>query len=143
MTWTRFIDMHSGGSQKLDWAYIYIEAPEEKAVEVLENKYGIVPYDTTCECCGQDYTINEEKDLKQATGFERNAPHTETPRDPKTGLFHNDDPNACLMLDVGEKPPKGYKIDDRLTSGDFIPLEEYIKQKDVLVIYKSEIGKED
>ncbi len=141
MNWTRFMDMHSGGNQKLNWAFIYIEAPEEKAVEVLENKYGIDPYNTTCKCCGQDYSIGEEIDLKQATGFERNAPHTETPRDPKTGLYHNDDPNACLYLDIGEKPPKGYKIED--SREDFISVKEYIKRKDVLIIYKNEFKREE
>lgn len=27
--WTHFMDMHSGGGQKLDWPHIFIEAPEE------------------------------------------------------------------------------------------------------------------
>jgi hypothetical protein len=32
---TKFMDMYSGGRQKERWAYIYIEAPEDKAKIIL------------------------------------------------------------------------------------------------------------
>ena len=139
MTWTEFWDMYSGGQSKLQWEEIYIEAPEEEARTIFENRFKIDPDNTTCECCGPDYVVEESPTLKQASGRHRDAPCTETKRDPKTGLYLNSDPLACLYLDKGEKPPKGYKIDTRFSKEDFSSLEEYVKRDDVLVIYKKDI----
>jgi hypothetical protein len=68
--WTRFMDMHSGGGCKLDWEYIYIEAPEEEAIEVFSNKFGRDPEDVTCDCCGPDYCISEYDTLEEATRYD-------------------------------------------------------------------------
>lgn len=143
MTWTEFWDMHSGGSQKLKWTKIFIEAPEEEAKIIFQNRFGRSPDRVTCTCCGEDYSISESTTLKQATGYHRNAPYTETKRD-KDGYYLNDDPNGYLFLDEGEAPPKGYKISDtfgRLNSlGEkFISLKNYAKRKDVLIIYDKDI----
>ena len=74
MTWTQFMDMHSGGGQKLDWAHIFIEATEKEARVIFYNRFGRNPDRITCTCCGNDYSVNEEKgDLSQATGYERNC----------------------------------------------------------------------
>ena len=73
MTWTQFHDMHSGGSQKLEWPHIFIEAPEQEAKAVFYNRFGRSPDRVTCTCCGGDYTTMEFDDLAQATGFERNC----------------------------------------------------------------------
>ncbi|HET8685878.1 MAG TPA: hypothetical protein VFM18_04355 [Methanosarcina sp.] len=56
---TEFYDMHSGGSQKLEWGKIYIELPEKEAVEYFETKFDRYPYGMTCSCCGPDYHIDE------------------------------------------------------------------------------------
>ena len=72
MTWTRFMDMHSGGGLKEPpLEYIYIEAGEEEAVAMFERKFKRQPDRVTCSCCGQDYTIYEREDLASATEYER------------------------------------------------------------------------
>jgi hypothetical protein len=69
--WTQFMDMHSGGGQKLDWAHIFIEAPEAEAIKVFYNRFGRSPHRVTCTCCGPDYSISTYEDLAQATAYER------------------------------------------------------------------------
>lgn len=59
MTWTNFMDMNSGGDQKLEHSDIYIEAPRELAIRIFEHKFNRDPYNVTCECCGRDYRISE------------------------------------------------------------------------------------
>lgn len=57
--WTKFFDLASGGSQKTKYSAIFIELPEYEAIEYFENKFGINPNNTTCECCGVDFSIYE------------------------------------------------------------------------------------
>jgi hypothetical protein len=71
VTWTRFMDMHSGGFCKLDWEYIFIELPEAEAKAYFEKRFGRDPEYTTCSCCGSDYSIDEEPTLEQASAYER------------------------------------------------------------------------
>ena len=73
MTWTRFMDMHSGGSLKLAWQFVYIEADEETAVRVFERLFDRHPSETTCECCGPDYSFRggEKATLREASAYER------------------------------------------------------------------------
>lgn len=74
MVWTRFMDMHSGGRQKLDWAFIYIEAKEDDAAKVFMHRFGRNPNNITCSCCGEDYSFYEHgEDLQQASGFDRHC----------------------------------------------------------------------
>lgn len=69
--WTHFHDMHSGGSQKLKWGHIFIEAPQAEAEIIFQNRFKRNPNRVTCTCCGADYSISEEPTLEQATAFER------------------------------------------------------------------------
>lgn len=63
--WTKFYDMSSGGSEKLGACTIWIEAEEYEAVELFEKIFGLDPYNVTCQCCGQDYSVYEEEpDIK-------------------------------------------------------------------------------
>lgn len=72
MAWTRFMDMHSGGRNKVaDHEYLYIEAPRLKAVAIFSHRFGRNPYNTTCGCCGKDYSINEYETLEDATRYNR------------------------------------------------------------------------
>jgi hypothetical protein len=71
MTWTHFNDMHSGGGQKLEWDPIIIEAPESEACAAFERLFGREPGNTTCDCCGPDYSITESETLEEATAYER------------------------------------------------------------------------
>lgn len=94
MTWTRFVDMHSGGGNKLardtqgnivaDHRYrpdkalqaiehFFIETTEKEAVAYFYNKYGRNPDCVTCTCCGSDYSFAEYPTLAKASNFERGA----------------------------------------------------------------------
>lgn len=59
--WTRFYNMSFGGSSKLDSDVIWIEATEEEAVKLFEQIFKRDPYNVTCECCGEDYSIYEKE----------------------------------------------------------------------------------
>lgn len=115
MTWTRFMDMHSGGGQKLKWAYIYIEAPESEARSVFYSRFDRNPEYITCTCCGEDYSVGEDKTLKEITAFERHCRW-----DDKTKTYV-------------EEP------DPRYILNKHIPLNKYLKQKNVLFIYAKDI----
>ena len=69
--WTTFWDMDSGGSQKEQWTMIFIEASEDEAVKVFYNRFGHSPSRVTCTCCGDDYSIDEEETIEEATKFHR------------------------------------------------------------------------
>ena len=59
---TCFFDLSSGGSEKEDFCTLYVELPEDDAVEWFENKYGHSPFNVTCTCCGSDYSVYEVGD---------------------------------------------------------------------------------
>jgi hypothetical protein len=74
MTYTRFMDMHSGGGLKEgSYQHIIIEAPEEEAKVIFYNRLGHNPERVTCTCCGDDYSISEYETLTEATAYDRNA----------------------------------------------------------------------
>ena len=76
-----FKDSHSGGRIKFynrDWIFVSVTAEDEdaaraKAVCLLHNVYNINAYNKSCSCCGSDYDITVEKDLREATAFKRNC----------------------------------------------------------------------
>lgn len=110
--WTRFMDMHSGGSTKVKpFEYIYIQAEGQIAKRIFYGLFGRNPHRVTCTCCGEDYSISEnETDLKQATAYER-------------GCLYDKDKDEYLEKDSG----KSYC--------EYVKLSEYVKKPDVLVIY--------
>jgi hypothetical protein len=57
--WTKFFDMSSGGEEKEDFAYLFVNLPINKAVKWFEKKFGHNPNNVTCPCCGKDYSIDE------------------------------------------------------------------------------------
>lgn len=73
MTWTRFVDMYSGGDLKMRWRFIYIEADEDMSEQVFFQLFGRHPGETTCECCGPDYSYRgcAEDSLRAASAYER------------------------------------------------------------------------
>src|SRR5688572_7477224 len=132
--WTQFWDMHSGGGAKeKPFEKIYIEAPADEAKVVFYNRFGHNPERVTCTCCGEDYTVDSHESLARLTGFHRNCRSLETPRDPATGLYKNDDPviKASLYLEDGEEPPVGYSVSQRFRSGQYQTLEQYLAREDV------------
>lgn len=112
--WTLFWDMHSGGGTKeFPYEKIYIEAPENEAKVIFYNRFGHNPERVTCTCCGEDYSISESDTLEQASGYHRNC--------------------------AWDKKTKGYINKPNEYSDNFMTVEEYSKQDDVLIISKSEI----
>ena len=57
--WTQFYDLSSGGTEKTDWSVIYIELPIEDAIEYFQDRFGLDPYNITCPCCGEDFSVQE------------------------------------------------------------------------------------
>lgn len=111
--WTLFWDMHSGGMAKEPpYEKIYIEAPEKEAKVIFYNRFGHNPDRVSCTCCGEDYSVSEHESLEQASGFHRNCKHKENKwvEEPKSSRAKN-----------------------------YQTVEEYKKNKDVLVIHASEV----
>ena len=148
MTWTRFMDMHSGGGLKEKVQYIYIEAPEEEAKIIFYNKFGHSPDRVSCTCCGKDYSISSGEDLAQMTGYDRGCRSLETPTyksGKKKGLYKPvNDPafEAHYYLEDGEEPPKGYTVNQDRYRAKYQSLKKYLKSKDILVIRKRDIKAE-
>jgi hypothetical protein len=114
---TRFMDMSSGGGHKEDWGYIYIQAPEDEACIIFYNRFGHNPHRVTCTCCGDDYSISESINLEQATGYDR----------------------GCEYENGGYVEKQATKYSYR----KYIPLKEYLKSKDILVIYDKDIKNDE
>lgn len=94
-SWYLFWDMHSGGSQKLDWSSIYIEDQSRAiAIAAFESLFQRDPDHVTCLCCGPDYSISDHDSLEQASAYHRSCafeggrwveePNTAYGADPRT-----------------------------------------------------------
>jgi hypothetical protein len=113
--WTQFWDMHSGGDLKESpYSKIYIEAPMEEAKVIFYNRFGHNPERVTCTCCGDDYSISENKSLTQLTAYHRGCEYDE-----KTKEYL-------------EKAEKKY-------GKKYLTLDKYKRQKDTLIISKKDI----
>ena len=103
MAWTLFWDMHSGGRTKeLPYNKIYIEASEKESIVIFYNRFGHNPNRVTCTCCGEDYSIYEDKTFTEISEFHR-----------------------------------------KFSRGKIQTIAQYKRNKDVLVIPKREIGKDE
>ncbi|RTK99467.1 MAG: hypothetical protein EKK57_09425 [Proteobacteria bacterium] len=67
--WTFFWDMHSGGSLKLKWHYIIVNLPQGEAIRYFKDNFGRDPYNVTCDCCGEDYSIMDYSSFEEAAKF--------------------------------------------------------------------------
>lgn len=117
--WTRFMDMHSGGGSKEEWDKILIEAPEKIARVIFYNRFNHNPERVTCTCCGEDYSISEEKTLEQATAYDRNCAY-----------------DKDLKRYIEKQDP------DKLRWGGenlYMTVATYAKEKNVLIIRKKDI----
>lgn len=140
--WTRFMDMHSGGRLKEKWQYIYIEAPQDQAEIIFYNKFGHNPNRVTCTCCGNDYSISEGENLAELTAYDRGCRYAYFDKDGKeipekkawvSGKGHV---NGSYGKYVEE-------VDTKYSWHKYIPLEDYIKNKDVKFINASQIKPEE
>jgi len=139
MTWTRFMDMHSGGSSKEPQQYILIEAPEEEAKTIFYNRFRHNPERVTCTCCGEDYTIGEHPTLEDATAFDRGCAYA----------WFRPDGTECPEEEAwvrGKGMLEGYTqsyverpAPQPFSFHQFISLEDYLQTPEVLVIRANEI----
>ena len=141
MPWFQFHDMHSGGGLKTQWHHIFIEAPdEETACRIFTKRTDRDPRNVTCDCCGEDYSINEAVSLAQATGYERGCRSLITPR--VDGRYAQpDDPwfRENYWVERGQEIKAPYQVDTTWPSfNEYQTLAEYVKRPDVLVIPASE-----
>ena len=114
--WTRFMDMHSGGGMKEPpYEYIFIEAPEDEAKVIFYNRFGHNPERVTCTCCGDDYSISENKTIKEATAYDR-------------GCRWDKKKKGCVE-----------KADKERTWNKYMTVEQYKKNENVLFIYVKDI----
>lgn len=135
---TLFWDMSSGGSTKIKhFDKIYIELPYDEAVEYFEKRFLRDPHNTTCECCGPDYDVNESVNFAQASGYHRGCRNLETPKLPdgrydnfrKDGYFE-----FHFYLEDGEEPQNGYKVDEIFYNCSYETVEQHKNREDVLFI---------
>jgi len=115
--WTQFMDMHSGGGNKENFEYCYIEASEKEAKIIFYNRFGHSPERVTCTCCGEDYSITESETIEAATAYERN----------------------CALED-GKYVEK---LRENSYGRGYITLDDYKKKPDVLFIYDKDIKPEE
>ncbi len=127
MTWTRFMDMHSGGGCKEEpYEYIYIEAPEQEAISIFYSRFGHSPDRVSCTCCGMDYSVMEDKTLARATAFDR----------------------GCAWVDDKSEKGRGHYEEHHGESAfyDYQPLDDFLAGhvgKDILLIRADDIKPEE
>jgi hypothetical protein len=141
MPWFQFHDMHSGGGLKTQWHHIFTEAADEAAAcQIFAGRTGRDPRNTTCDCCGEDYSISEAVSLAQATAFERGCRSLVTPR--VDGRYvQPEDPwfKENYWLEDGQEVKAPYQVDDtwaRYTP--YVTLAEFVKREDILIVPASE-----
>lgn len=119
-TATQFHDMHSGGTTKTSYDHIFVELPEDKAIEWFKGFFGQDPGDVACQCCGPNFSVTESPDLRQATAYER----------------------RCQFVNVtGESGGGHYIEEDRERFGrthERIPYEEYIENADDVLFIRED-----
>ncbi len=150
--WTHFYDMHSGGGSKEEWEHIFIEAPEKEAKIIFFNRFGHNANRVSCTCCGNDYSISEHDSLEQATAFERHCKYAYFDKDGKEisqdeawisgkGFIDGAYEDYVEEEDTKEieEMEKKYPDSDWKKYRKFIPLKDYVKNKNVLIIYSKDI----
>jgi len=143
--WTRFMDMHSGGGTKeAPYEYIFIEASEEEAKVIFYNKFGHNPERVTCTCCGDDYSIEDGEELSQLTGYDRGCASGYVMDD---GTIH--DNNIWNKTPIKDRAELGKhfrylerKDESEYDYREYKTVEEYLKDKKVLVISEADINPE-
>jgi len=113
--------MYSGGSaQEEPYSKIYIEASRKEAKVIFRNRFGHDPDRVTCSCCGEDYSIYEYETLEACSAYYRNCRWSKT--------------EEKYIEEADTAYNKNRKV---------IPIEEYVRKPDVLVIRKEEIKPEE
>ncbi len=136
--WTQFMDMHSGGGQKLEWSYVYIQAPQKEAEIVFQHRFKRNPHRVTCTCCGPDYSISESPTLEQATGYERGCDSVYVAPD---GNIYTEDDWYGLPIEKRRGLEHRYmeRAATRRFSKEYMPLDKYLAKDTVHVVMASTI----
>lgn len=145
MAWTQFWDMHSGGKQKLQWAQIFVELPQDEAVAWFESRFGRSPDHVTCSCCGADYSVNESPTVEEATAYHRGCAFIYPrgyPLDYAGRLAWKGQEPRWLDGDgvSGEPVPDGWEVRDYYGSRKWLPVSDYEKLPDMLVVRASSLS---
>ena len=142
--------MHSGGGTKIEpYEKIYIEAPRDKAIAIFQKRFERNPNNTSCKCCGGDYSINEHPTLCQASAYQRKlgwaAPKKPAGYDqlPRQEKYEWNAKNQGRYIEIGENLPDGWEYEPFHLPNNPITLEEYAKNKDVLIIYANQFSNEE
>lgn len=98
----RFYDLSGGGYQKVDGKkYIYIQADDiTSACNEFVRLFNVDPCNTTCDCCGPDYSITEFRDIAEATYFDRSDYDTREEIETVSEYFTNNN-NAAYYAWTG------------------------------------------
>lgn len=64
--YTTFFDMHSGGGRKSEHEVYILAGDEKTATKTFKKLTGRKPNNVSCRCCGEDYSVTEHDNLKQA-----------------------------------------------------------------------------
>lgn len=97
---------------------MHIEAPEHEARLIFYNRFGHNPERVSCTCCGDDYSIAESESLEQSSAYDRGCAYD------------------------GKKKRWVEERDTRF-SREYQSLPQYLKRKEVAVIYAKEIKPEE
>lgn len=144
---TAFWDMHSGGGTKEPpYEYIYIEAPEEEAKLIFQNRFGHNPDRVSCTCCGNDYSISQSDSIELTTAYHRNCRWAYYDKKGKE-ISEDQQYEAVLIngkaLKQRKKGITGGYIEEPDTKYDpnkkLISMKDYLKKKDVLFIRDADI----
>jgi hypothetical protein len=144
--------MHSGGLTKIkenghDINHIYIEADQKTAERYFEQLFDRDPHYTTCDCCGEDYSITEYSSLAEATAYERNCRYIKPAKvDPTLGfqdpVYKTAEYKTHYYLEADEHPPEGYVVDGPSYTREYQTVEQYAAKPDVKVLTKKQICKQ-
>jgi hypothetical protein len=130
MTWTRLKDMHSGGDTKEDFETCFIEASADEAVTIFYNRFGHNPHRVSCTCCGQDYSLEEGDTFKNLTAWDRGCAWYEP---------NPDSDYRGQYFELDDDIPEGWTKTRSIWNNEYLTVEEFMKQDDILVIPASEI----
>jgi hypothetical protein len=82
MTWFKYMDTYSGGSQKTEWDTIIVEADShEEADARFTERTDEDPNNETCDCCGEDFYVTEGASLEAVTLHDRKSGDGHIPLD--------------------------------------------------------------
>lgn len=112
--WTLFWDMHSR-TKEGSYDKIYIEATKDEAVVIFYNRFGHNPHRITCTCCGEDYSVDEEKTFGKASEYHRKGSWGEGKINQTIAQYKKNKnvlviPKSEILANerVGEVPDQGY-----------------------------------